>query len=89
MRKKDSYYGAQYQRIAVRRGKKRALVAVAYSMAIAIYHMLKQQDPLSRTRRKILLNTIDPVVQALNRLTKRIESLGHQYTSCCLAHMAT
>ena len=37
---KTSYFYAQYQRLSVRRGKKRAIVAVAHSMLIAIYHML-------------------------------------------------
>ena len=38
---KGSFFSAQYQRIAVRRGSNRATVAVAHSMLIAIYHMLK------------------------------------------------
>ena len=38
---KDSYFSAQYQRIAARRGKNRATIAVAHSMLIAIYHVLK------------------------------------------------
>lgn len=38
---KDSYFSAQYQRLVVRRGKNRATVAVAHSMLIAIYHILK------------------------------------------------
>jgi len=38
---KDSYFSAQYQRIAARRGKNRATLAVAHSMLIAIYHILK------------------------------------------------
>ena len=38
---KNSYFSAQYQRIAARRGKNRATVAVAHSMLIAIYHVLK------------------------------------------------
>ena len=37
---KTSYFYAQYQRLSVRRGKKRAIVAVAHSILIAIYHML-------------------------------------------------
>jgi transposase len=37
----DSYFSAQYQRIAARRGKNRATIAVAHSMLIAIYHVLK------------------------------------------------
>ena len=40
--KKDSYFSAQYYRIAARRGKNRATVAVAHSILIAIYHMLKE-----------------------------------------------
>ena len=38
---KGSYFSAQYQRVAARRGKNRATVAVAHSMLIAIYHILK------------------------------------------------
>jgi transposase len=40
LRKKDCYFAAQYNRLSVRRGGKRALVAVAHSMLIAIYHVL-------------------------------------------------
>lgn len=38
---KNSYFHAQFQRISAHRGKKRAYVAVAHSMLIAIYHVLK------------------------------------------------
>ena len=38
---KDSYFHVQFQRISVHRGKKRAYVAVAHSLLIAIYHVLK------------------------------------------------
>ena len=48
-RSKNSFFKAQYDRLVVRRGSKRAKVAVAHSMLIAIYHMLKNgtafQDP--------------------------------------------
>ena len=40
-RNNNSFFYAQYQRLVVRRGKNRATVAVAHSMLIAIYHMLK------------------------------------------------
>ena len=42
---KSSYFYAQFQRISARRGKKRAYVAVAHSMLIAIYHILKDNTP--------------------------------------------
>lgn len=42
---KQSFFHAQYQRLVVRRGANRATVAVAHSMLIAIYHMLKDNVP--------------------------------------------
>jgi len=40
---KGSYFHAQFQRISAHRGKKRAGVAVAHSLLIAIYHLLKDE----------------------------------------------
>ena len=39
--KKGTFLRAQYDRLVVRRGKNRAKVAVAHSMIVAIWHMLK------------------------------------------------
>lgn len=44
---KSSYFCAQFQRISARRGRKRAYVAVAHSMLIAVYHMLKNGQVFS------------------------------------------
>ena len=41
VRDKNSYFSAQFARISAHRGKKRAYVAVAHSMLVAIYHILK------------------------------------------------
>ncbi len=41
VRVKNSYFHAQFMRISAHRGKKRAYLAVAHSMLIAIYHILK------------------------------------------------
>lgn len=41
VRNKNSYFYVQFIRISAHRGKKRAYVAVAHSMLIAIYHILK------------------------------------------------
>ncbi|MEI8235310.1 MAG: transposase [Verrucomicrobiota bacterium] len=43
VRKKGSYFGAQYRRIAACRGKKKALIAVAHSLAVANYNILKSK----------------------------------------------
>lgn len=42
---KNSYFYAQYQRIAARRGKNRATIAVAHSILTVIWHMLKHNTP--------------------------------------------
>jgi len=40
---KHSYLGEQYRRLARRIGKKKALVAVAHSILVIIYHVLKEE----------------------------------------------
>ena len=37
---KDTYLAAQYRRLAARRGKKRALLAVGHSILVIVYHVL-------------------------------------------------
>lgn len=41
VKNKQSYFSAQFARISAHRGKKRAYIAVAHAMLIAIYHVLK------------------------------------------------
>ncbi|HEX5995369.1 MAG TPA: transposase [Jiangellales bacterium] len=40
IKQKDSYYGVYYRRLATRRGRQRALVAVMNKLAVAIWHVL-------------------------------------------------
>lgn len=40
-RTKDNYPAAQFRRLAARRGKKRAAIAVAHSILVIAYHMLR------------------------------------------------
>jgi transposase len=40
-RRKDCYLSAQFKRLAARRGVKRAVIAVAHTMLVIGYHMLK------------------------------------------------
>lgn len=44
-RVKGGYLGAQFRRIAKRRGAQRALMAVAHSLLTSVYHVLKQGTP--------------------------------------------
>jgi len=43
-RTKGTYFQAQYHRLARRRGKKRALIAVGHSILIVVHHMLKNGE---------------------------------------------
>jgi hypothetical protein len=44
---KDNYLSAQFHRIARRRGKQKAVVAVSHSVLIILYHMLREDKPYS------------------------------------------
>jgi transposase len=45
VRTKDTFLKARYHRLAARRGKKRAIVAVAHSILVSAWHMLTYQQP--------------------------------------------
>jgi transposase len=44
---KATYLAARFRRLAARKGKKRALVAVGHSILVSVYHMLKTKRPRS------------------------------------------
>src|SRR5262249_44166776 len=44
-RAKNTYLQAQYRRLAGRRGKKRALVAVGHTLLVMVYQMLNKRIP--------------------------------------------
>ena len=43
IRTKGTYLGAQFRRLAARRGAKKASVAVAHSILVAAYHLLQHE----------------------------------------------
>ena len=71
---KDTHLAAVYRRLAVRRGKQRAIMAVAHRLLVAIYHMLKDRVPY----REIGTTPVpEPVKQKrVERLQRQIEHLG-------------
>jgi transposase len=75
VKKKDSYLHAQFHRVAARRGKKKAILAVAASMLTAIYHMLKDGTMYQDLGR----NHFDrrSTDQQKKRLLKRLTDLGY------------
>jgi hypothetical protein len=42
---KGTFYQAKFFRLSKRRGYKRAIVAIAHAILIAIYHMIKDDKP--------------------------------------------
>jgi len=75
-RSKGTYLCSQYHRIASRRGKKRALVAVAHSILVAVYHILSRGE----TYRELGADYFDRLSpQTLQRrLVRRLENLGYK-----------
>ena len=73
---KNTYLGAQYRRLAPRRGKKRALMAVGHSLLVIIYHLLK--EPV--TFEELGSDYFDQLKPEQYRryLVKRLESLGYE-----------
>ena len=43
---KDSYLSAQYQRLVIRRGGKKATIAVGHTLLVIIYHLLSARQRL-------------------------------------------
>jgi transposase len=73
---KDSYFAAQFRRIAGRRGKNRALVAVANSLLTVIYHVLKHHEEYNELGADYFDRLAPERLQRM--LTRRLESLGFQ-----------
>jgi transposase len=77
-RVKKSYLAAQYRRLAGKRGRKRALVAVAHSLLVIIYHVLKNNVEY-RDLGPDYFDRLEP--ERLRRyLVKRLQSLGYDVT---------
>jgi len=76
---KDTYLAAQYRRLAGRRGKKRALVAVAHTILVILYHLLKKPDATYRDLGPAYLDQLQSK-QLTNHLVRRLERLGHKVT---------
>jgi len=71
---KDTYLSAQYRRLAARRGKKKAIVALEHTILVMAYHLIQRNEPY----RELGGNYFDnrrPEATA-KRLVKRLEQLG-------------
>jgi transposase len=77
-RQKHGYLSAQFRRIAARRGKKRAGMAVAHSILVIIYHLLRDGVPYEE-RGDAFFDERDRQLLE-KRLVHQLERLGHQVT---------
>ena len=75
-RTKDNYLAAQFRRIASRRGKKRAAIAVAHSILIIAYSMLRDGTDYHDLGGDYFEKRNKEQLQ--RHLVKRLERLGHQ-----------
>jgi transposase len=75
-RTKGTYLSALYHRLAARRGKQRAILAVAHAIVVSAFHMLSRNEPY----RELGANYVDEHrrPQLVDRLARRMERLGYR-----------
>lgn len=75
-RTKNTFYSARYHRLAARRGKKRALVAVGHSILKTVYHILSTESAY----RELGADYINLRAEAKRKsyLKKELEKLGYE-----------
>jgi transposase len=73
-RSKATYLSAQYQRLAARRGRKKAIVAVAHTILATAYYLLKNRTPYEELGDAYFDQRDRDVLQ--RRLVRRLEELG-------------
>jgi len=78
IRVKGSYFSGLYHRLAGRRGKKRAIVAVAHSILVTIYAMLKNNTFYQDLGERFIYSINRH--QVIRRAISRIELLGYRVT---------
>ncbi|HKG33868.1 MAG TPA: IS110 family transposase [Gemmatimonadales bacterium] len=77
-RSKNTFLAAQYHRLAGRRGNKRAAVAVAHSILVIAYHILKEGTSYQELGATFHDQRSSKAVA--RRLTQRLEALGFEVT---------
>jgi transposase len=77
-RSKQSYLGSQYRRVAARKGRKRAVVAVAHTLVTISYHLLTRHTDYA----DLGGDSFDQAARdaITRRLVDRLEALGHAVT---------
>jgi transposase len=74
-RTKNTFYHARYQKLAARRGKKRALIAVGHSILKSVYHILKDNCEYKELGAEYLINRTEAKRKAY--LKSELGKLGY------------
>ena len=85
-RTKKTYLSAQYGRLAARRGKKRASIAVGHTILVIIFHVLRDQKPYEELGSNFFDQRERQAVE--KRLVERLEKLGYDVSLQPAAHAA-
>jgi transposase len=85
-RTKNTYANAQYHRLVVRRGCKKAAVAVGHSLLVAIYHMLKDGGNYQDLGHQYFEERDQKTV--VKKSVKRLAALGYEVTLTPIAQAA-
>lgn len=75
--KKNPYYAIKYKRLAKRRGRKKAVIAIARMMLTGIYHMILNNEEWKPDDYEAIIHPSKPVKVALT-LDNVIQFLGEQ-----------
>lgn len=73
---KNTYLAAQFQRLSGRRGKKKAIVAVAHSILVIAYHLIQRKEQYRELGGNYFDQRNHEAVS--KRLVKRLQKLGYQ-----------
>jgi transposase len=74
--KKDTFLAAQYRRLVGRLGKKRAAIAVAHSILVIAYHILREGKPYQELGATFHDQRCQKAT--VHRLTQRLNALGFE-----------
>ena len=76
----DTFLGERYRRIARRRGKKRAIVAVGRSILVIIWHLLSEPGSAYRDLGPTWFDTQRGTARTRRAHVRQLEALGYKVT---------
>lgn len=76
----DTFLGERYRRIARRRGKKKAIVAIGRSILTIIWHLLSDPDTTFRDLGSGFYDTRTGPQRAIRNHVRHLEALGYKVT---------